>query len=162
MMLRGRPYLGVVVIVVVGCGKRDDVGGASPEAPLRELMVASMTGDASAMRHALVSADRLRKALDCRDDTLFTDLEGAHEEIAEAAQMLGDARPKVEIGKVVLTATTKIEKGDAFRGCIAKEPFEVRAYSFELSLEALGRSEKTTDRGDVILLDGRWYALLKP
>lgn len=152
----------LIAVIALGCSKRDHVGGGDPEAPLRELIVAARTGDVNAIRHALVSADRLRKALDCPTDELFTELEGAHEEIGEAAELLAQAKPKVELGELVRTSTTKLAKGDPFRGCTAREPFEVRAYSFELTLEALGHTEKTTERGDVIQLDGRWYALLGP
>jgi hypothetical protein len=148
------------VALVVGCSK-GEVGGADPEAPLRELTQAFVRGDASAMRHALVSPDRLRKALDCPTDELFGELNGAIDAVAEVAKELADVRPEVTISKLVHTGTTRIAKGDRFRGCVASEPFEVRAYSFELTLAALGRKDSTTDRGEVIQLDGRWYALLK-
>jgi hypothetical protein len=150
------------LVLLVGCGSSSQVGADSPEAPLRELVTASVTGDASAMRHALVSTDRLRKALDCPDASeLFRELTGAIENIGEAAQELRDAKPRVEIRSMKLTGQTKIAKGDNFRGCKAAEPFEVRAYSFELRLAALGNADETTDTGQVIRLDGRWYALLK-
>lgn len=152
----------ITLVLLVGCGSKSQVGGDSPEAPLRELMMASVTGDASAMRHALVSPDRLRKALDCpASSELFRELSGAIENIGEAAKQLRDAKPRVEIRSMKLTGQTRLAKGDNFRGCKATEPFEVRAYSFEVRLAALGNEDETTDRGEVIQLDGRWYALLK-
>ena len=92
------------LVLLVGCGSKGQVGGDSPEAPLRELMTASVTGDASAMRHALVSVDRLRKALDCPDSSeLFRELSGAIENIGEAAKQLRDAKPRVELRSLKLT-----------------------------------------------------------
>lgn len=147
--------------LVVACGSSSQVGGDSPEAPLRELVTASATGDASAMSHALVSPDRLRKALDCPATTeIFRNLNGAIEHLDEAAKLLRDAKPRTEIRAMKLTGQTKLAKGDNFRGCKAAEPFEVRAYSFELYFAALGSEDTKAETGEVIQLDGRWFALL--
>lgn len=151
-----------LVVLIAACGSSKQAGGDSPEAPLRELMTASLTGDASAMRHALVSTDRLRKALDCPDTSeLFRQLRVAIENVDVAAKELRLVKPKLEVRAMKLTGQTKLARGDNFRGCEAAESFEVRAYSYELHMEALGREASTTETGEVIQLDGRWFALLK-
>ena len=152
----------VVIAVLVGCGNSSQVGGDSPEAPLRELLASVPNGNANAMRHALVSPDRLRKALDCPPNSnVFRDLTGAREHADDAAKQFAGAQPKTELRSLTLVGQTKISKGDNFRGCKATEAFEVRAYSFELYLAAMGGEDTKTDSGEVIQLDGAWYALLK-
>ena len=80
---------------------------------------------------------------------------------SEAAKMLRDANARMEIRSMSLTGQTKISKGDNFRGCQATEAFEVRAYAFELHMAAMGHEDTDSDSGEVIQLDGRWFALLK-
>ncbi len=152
----------VFVVFLIGCERVADVGGGTAEAPLRELVSATMTGDAGAMRHALVSPDRLRKAVSCpASNKLFSDLELAVEHVGEVAKLVGDAKPKVEVMAMTQTGSTKLSSGDNFRGCTANEPFEVRNFSIKMRMSALGQQDETDDTGDVIQLDGRWYALLK-
>jgi hypothetical protein len=144
-------------LAIVSCGNGSAVG-PTPR-PLRELVTVAQRTSAG---HARISSDRLGKAISCpADSTIFTSLDGARENLGEAAKLLVDAKAKVSIGKSVLTSQTKIAKGDNFRNCTANEPFEVRSYSTTLHLEAQGHSDDTEDTGDVIQLDGRWFALLK-
>jgi hypothetical protein len=143
-------------------GSQGPAGGDTPEAPLRELLSATTTGDAAAMRHAMLSPDRLRKAASCPDgNRLMTTLSLAVDHLDQAAELTKEA--KAEIGDITLTETglTKVAKGEAFRGCTASEPFEVRSYSIKAHVTVLGHATDLDDHGQVIQLDGRWYALVK-
>jgi hypothetical protein len=114
------------------------------------------------MRHALVSPDRLRKAVSCPpSDPMFRDLGQAREQVGAALQQIGDAMPTVEVQSMTQTGATKLNKGDLFRGCTTNEPFEVRNFSMKMRMSVQGRQQETDDTGDVVQLDGRWYALLK-
>ena len=122
---------------------------------MREWVTARVAGDVSAMRHALVSPDRLRKAVDCPE--LVRKLTGAIENVGEAAK---HANIRVEIRSMKATGQTKIAKGDNFRDCETAEPFEVRSYSSEIHIAAPGEEVESTHTHEVIRLDGRWYLLL--
>ena len=114
------------------------------------------------MRHAFASPDRLRKALTCpADSTFISDLQGAIDGADRAASFVKGVDAKMQLRSMRETGRTVIAKGDSFRGCTATEPFEVRNFSMKLQMDAYDRVEEIDDTGDVIQLDGRWYALLK-